>query len=397
MLNNKKLTVFLSLFTVLTLIGTMCFATDADTSAVQPKSTDDEAVVTSLDNTENQVDATSEDNANDSTNQEKAQTEAKDGDIYQTGDNIEITDAINGNVFVCAKTVTIKGQIGGDLFAIADTINIDGGQIYGNVFACAKNITLNGLIYDLYGVCDNLNIPYNGTAYRDLKIMCNNATINGVIGGNVKIQASSLKLDSDCIIYKNLDYTAPSQIEVKDGTVQGEVNYSSMTNKGASVMDYVMNFVYTLVFTLIVWLLITFVAPKFNEKVEAVGNNRKLASFGFGLLGLIAIPVVSVILVLTKVGTPIAIAFTAIYALIISITFTLTTIILANMLANKVSFFAKYKKVLAIVVVALILWALTQIPFAGPVILALIAIYGFGVFVLSVLNKTEKKEKPAKA
>ena len=43
MLNNKKLSVFLSLFTAVTLIGTMCFATDAEPIAdtpIQPKTTE---------------------------------------------------------------------------------------------------------------------------------------------------------------------------------------------------------------------------------------------------------------------------------------------------------------------------------------------------------------------
>lgn len=405
---NKRLKVFLSLFTALVVTSTMSFATDATeavTEEIVPEPKTTTAISEEAPQTEDQAVVTAEgsENAETTTGEvagaENANIETKDGDVYQSGEDITLSDAINGNAFIMGNNVTVTGQIGGDLFVMArGTLNLDGAQIYGNVFAFANDITVNGLIYDLYAVCNNLNIPYNGTAYRDLKVVCQNANIDGVVGGNVKITASSsLKLENDCIIYKDLNYSSLSEIEIPEGTVQGNVNYSALTMPNTnSAKNYVVDFLFTLVFTLVVWALITFLAPNFKEKIEKVGKVRPVASSLFGLLGMIIIPVLSILLLLTVFGVPLAAALIALFALVISMTFTLTTIALANILAEKVSFFAKYKKVLAVVLVALVLWALTQIPYVGIAVFILIPIYGLGMFILSVLNKVEKKVKATK-
>ena len=405
---KKNLKFILSLFIVFTLIGSTFFsyATDVnvstneeETTNVNAKQTDPSSVsedenstnsenTTSDENTTTDSDTTSDDSSSDSA----TSTTTHDGDLYKSGGDIEITEAINGNAFISGNSVTVKGQIGGDLFVFANNLNIDGAQIYGNVFAVASNITLNGLIYDLYGVCNTLNVPYNGTVYRDIKVMCNTATIDGVIGGNVYITAAQkLTLEADCMIYKDLNYSAPSEIEVKDGTVQGNVSFTSSMYK-ASAMDYVMSFAYLVIFVLVVWLLMMFIAPRFMEKATRVGKEKILPSLGFGILGLILIPVIAILLIFTVVGTPISMALMAIYALLVAITFTIVTLTFANMLANKVKFFAKFKNLIGIILIALVLWALTLIPYIGIIVKLLITIYGFGILMISIFNKKLNKE-----
>ena len=390
---KKNLKFILSLFIVFTLIsGTFfSYATDVnvntneeETTNVNAKETDPSAV-SEDENSVNSENTTSDDTL--TSDSSTATTTTHDGDLYKTGGDIEITDAINGNVYVAGNSVTVKGQIGGDLFVIANNLNIDGAQVYGNVFAISTNITLNGLIYDLYGICNTLNVPYNGTVYRDIKVMCNTATIDGVIGGNVYITANQkLTLDADCMIYKDLNYSTPSEIEVKDGTVQGNVNYSSSMFK-TNAVDYVMSFAYLIVFVLVVWLLMMFIAPKFMEKATRIGKEKVLPSLGFGILGIILIPVIAVLLMFTVVGMPISMALMALYGLLVLITFTVVTLTFANMLANKVKFFAKFKNLIGIILIALILWALTLIPYVGIIIKLIITIYGFGILMISIFNK----------
>ena len=190
----------------LTVMTSMCFATD-DTTAVTAESAeateaveavettvaDEKAEASETTTTDENAETAETTGAEDTTSGSLAQqtVEPINGDIYKVEDNVEITDAVNGNVFIVAKdTVTIKGQIAGDLFVVAKSVNIDGVRIYGNVFAIAEEITLNGLIYDLYGACTTFNMPYNGTTYRDLKLICNNATLDGVVGGTANITVS---------------------------------------------------------------------------------------------------------------------------------------------------------------------------------------------------------------
>ena len=391
-----SLKIVLILVTILSLISTFSLATEADASSTPVTTSEDTATT----NTTVEGDATTEGTAtenlpttDDATTGGTTSTEASTNhDLYLIQAEVKITDAetVNGNAFIIADTITINGQIGGDLFVMANTLNIDGGQIYGNVFALAENITLNGLIYDLYGMCDTLTMSYDGVAYRDLKVSCDTATINGVVAKDVNIDTNSLSLESDCLIYGDLNYSAPNEIQIAERLVTGKVNYEKASFGGnTTVMDYVVSLLTALVYTLVVWFLLSKLAPKFYGKVTEMKPTKMLLALLVGLITLIVIPVVAMLLMVTVVGVPVAFALLAIYAIVISIAFALTSIVLATKVAAKVRALAKFNNIFAVIIVAIVLWALTLIPYAGGIISFLITLCGLGMFVLAF-----KKEKP---
>lgn len=391
-MSKKSLKIVLILVTILSLISTFSLATEADTANTPVTTSEDAATTTQTvegDGTTTQDTPTTDGTATDTTTSTEAST---NHDLYLIEDEVKIpdTETVNGNAFIIADTVTINGQIGGDLFVMATTLNIDGGQIYGNVFAIAENITLNGLIYDLYAMCDTLTMSYDGVAYRDLKVTCDNATINGVVGKDVIIDTKSLSLESDCLIYGNLEYSAPSEIQIAEGLVTGEVTYEKASVLGStSIMELVISLLTAIVYTLVVWFLISKLAPKFYGKVTEMKPKRMFLALLVGLITLIVVPVVAMLLMVTVVGVPVALALLAIYALVISIAFALTSIVLATKVSAKVKALAKFNNIFAVIIVAIVLWALTLIPYAGGIISFLITLCGLGMFVLAF-----KKEKP---
>ena len=387
-MSKKSLRIVLILITILSLISTFSLATD---TANTPVTTSEDTATTDV---KPEGEATTDGATGENlTTGETAPTEASTNhDLYLIQDEVKITDTetVNGNAFIIADTVTINGQIGGDLFVMATTLNIDGGQIYGNVFAIAENITLNGLIYDLYGKCDTLTMSYDGVAYRDLKVSCDKASINGVVGKDINIDTKSLSLESDCLIYGNLIYSAPSEIEIAEGLVTGEVNYTKASVLGStSIMELVISLLTALVYTLVIWFLISKLSPKFYGKVAEMKPKKMVAALIAGLIALIVVPIVAILLIITLVGIPVGLTLLAIYALVISIAFALTTIVLANKLASKAKALVKYNNLFAVILVAIVLWALKLIPVVGGIISFLITLCGLGIFVL-----TFKKEKP---
>lgn len=403
---NQKIKVVLLVLTSIAFICTTCFATD-DTNNANEEQTLETVEITSTNEEQEESDenvSTDIEDQTEITPDEYSSTtgtaEPKNGDIYQIGDEIAITDIINGNMFIKANTLTISSQVGGDLFVIADKINIDGGQIYGNVFAIANEIIVNGLVYDLYAMCNNLTVSYDGTFYRDLRAICKNATINGVVYGNTNIITSStLTLEKDCIIRGNLDYSNPTEIEVQEGLVEGNVNYkpiseSSSININTSSMIWIS--VFFLVFILFVWVFMIFLMPEFTKKISLAGQNRPIASILLGLLGVIAIPIIAIILLITIIGIPISICLFALYALVIALSFTLTTIALSNILANKIEALSKGKNILAFIIVAVILILLSYIPIVNAIVSLLILLYGFGLFLLALFNKVGNNKQETK-
>ena len=402
-MSRKSLKILLVLVTILSLISTFSLATD-DTNSAEATSSNDEAVVTS---DESGTAAISDENsaengetASDGTNKTTSSTEASTNhDVYLSGDSITIGsgETVNGNAFVCAKTVTINGQIGGDLFVIADTLNIDGGQIYGNVFALSQSITLNGLIYDFYAACVTLTMGYDGVAYRDLKVNCDNATINGVVGKNINISAkTSLSLDSDCIVYGDLNYSTASEITVADGLVKGTVNFDKLApTSSAGILGYVMAGLTLLVYVLVIWLLMSKLAPKFYDKVTKMPVKKLLVSILVGLVAMIVVPLVSIALFFTVIGIPVAFALIAVFAIILAISFATVSINLANKLASKVKVLAKFNNLFAVIIVTLVLWLITLIPYVGPIVNMLLVLCGLGMVLANIISKNKKSVETA--
>ena len=262
----------------------------------------------------------------------------------------------------------------------------------------ANTITLNGLIYDLYAVCDTLNVAYDGLTYRDLKVTCNTASINGVIGKDVNIEArKSLTIESDCYIYGNLNYSAQSEIAVADGLVMGDINYSdlSVTSSSGSVLGYLISLLTILVFTLVVWLVASKLAPKFYGRLTSMEPKKMALSILIGLLAIIITPIIIMLLMMTVIGMPVALALLAIYMIAVVLSFAMAVMGIAAKLAQKVKSLAKLNNLLAVIIVTIVLWALSLIPYAGPVIFFIVILTGFGMLILSVLNKKEKLEEAA--
>ena len=396
-MSRKSLKILLVLVTILSLVSTFSFATDETAT----DNTNSAATTTSEENSastsEETTDGTTAEEGTDGETTGDTETEeaSTNHDLYVTDDDVivEADETVNGNAFLFGNTVTIRGQIGGDLFVVANTLNIDGGQIYGNVFAVAfDTITLNGLIYDLYAVCSNLNVAYDGLTYRDLKVTCDTASINGVIGKDVNIEArESLTLESDCYIYGNLNYSTPSEIEIGEGLVIGDTNYSELS----IILGYLVSLLTILVSTLIVWLVASKLAPKFYGRLTTMAPKKMALSILVGLLALIITPLVAALLMMTIVGIPVGLALLAIYMIAVVLSFAMAVMSIAAKLASKVKALAKLNNLLAVILVTIVLWLLSLIPYAGLVITFVVILAGFGMLILSVINKKEKTEKVA--
>lgn len=401
-MSRKSLKILLVLVTILSLVSTFSFATDETAT----DNTNSAATTTSEENSastsEETTDGTTAEEGTDGETTGDTETEepSTNHDLYVTGTDItvEADETVNGNAFLFGDTVTIRGQIGGDLFVVANTLNVDGGQIYGNVFALASDtIRLDGLIYDLYAVCDNLTVAYDGLTYRDLKVTCNTASINGVIGKDVNIEArESLTIESDCFIYGNLNYSAPTEIDIADSLIEGDTNYSELSiTSSNNVLGYVISLLTILVFTLIVWLVASKLAPKFYTRLTTMAPKKMALSILVGLLALIITPLVAALLMMTVVGIPVGLALLAIYMIAVVLSFAMAVMSISAKLASKVKALAKLNNLLAVILVTIVLWLLSLIPYAGPVITLIVILAGFGMLILSVINKKEKSEKVA--
>lgn len=382
-MSKTKSKILLSIFIILTLVSSYCFATDAAVT-----SEDVTAISETSENNNHEEETATEDITADWVN----------SDLYVANDVVNVDKVVDGNAFIVGQEVTISGEIGGDLFVIADKLNIDGGYIYSNLFVCANEITINGVVYDVYAVCDTLNLATDGFIYRDMKVTASNVNLNGKVRRDAYIGASNISFaeDASTLIYGNLNYSSDAEISIPEGVVAGEIKYSAgnietENNVLNTILSYVLGLIQTLVLTLVVTLLLIWLTPKFVERVGKMGVGKSFASLGIGFATPIVFIIVSILLLISSIGASIFVISMFGFVILAFIGTSVASIFFGKLFTKVLKMEGNFKFILFTLVSSIILWAIAQIPVVGGIFGFIISIFGIGTTLVNMIYRKEKQ------
>ena len=391
MLKNKtKLIVILALILVL-LCSHFSLAADSDESDIMPISID----TTDAD--------TSSDTTNTITSTTTAQENIKEGDEYLVGQDITVDYTIDGNLYVFGNTVTINSQIVGDVFVFANQVVVEkDGYIYSNLFACAQSVTVKGVVYDAYVCTDNFTIT-GGYIYRDLRIAANTVNISGVVGRNAYVGCNTLTFEnynadgtskdvasSKGIINGNLEYSA-IEAYVPGDCVTGETNFTPIEiNDDVSIGNYVSSLASFLCLVIFIWLVLLWLSPNFLGKTNELLKTKKSSIALYGILGLILIPIASVLLMFSGIAANVGLLLLALYIILLCVSKTFFTIAINKLVCTKL----KIEKTVAnfgmLLVSSIVVWAVGLIPYVGFILSFFMVWIGLGVVLTYVIPSHSK-------
>lgn len=381
---KKTHKIFAVLIIMMIVMATSCFATE-DTPVVTSEVVDETETTTEEHNHEEDATAS-------------AEQKLHEDDLYVIEDTVTMDKLVDSNAFIIGSDVTVTGQVGGDLFVIADNLTLTGDSyIYGNLFACANTITVEGIVCDLYAISENLTLAETGIVLRDIRTAGSNLTINGSIGRNTYVTATSISLGENSHVYGDFNYTAKEAIQVPSGVVDGTINYSEMSvseESGNTVMSYVMDCIYAVVYAIAVLAIMILVAPKFLNRLPEFISKKSLPTIGIGVLGLIVPIPVAILLMISVVGVPVAFALLAVWAIaVFALSSAVTTIAIASFIGSKVAVLGKAHNILSVVLVSIVLWALAQIPvgIVQFILGMLITSFGLGCILVSIFKRNKKE------
>lgn len=317
---------------------------------------------------------------------------------------------INGNLYVCAKEIVLSQN------AI----------IRGNVFVVGTDFDFNSEINsgDLYANVENFNMGEYGFIYRDLNLSSKNATLSGTICRNSFINSSKItttstfintknfniedssdtlfsgtvkenaninsknitfKIKDDaensipCLISGNLNYSSKEEIKIDKTIVSGNIKYSKYKSSNtllSHIVEYLINLLTSLVYIVIVYLILNKFASKFIEKLSDVNISSILKYLGIGILILIAVPIISLLLLISQIGSLLALLLAILYILLLVIAKPIFVITISNIINKKYKSINKY---LTIGIITILLSLINLIPYLGIIIYLLVLITGLGL------------------
>jgi len=240
----------------------------------------------------------------------------------RTGGTITVgpDETIDGDLETFGGTVVIEGTVTGDVEAFAGSVVIDG-TVEGTVETFAGTVEIGGTVDgDVETAGGTVTITDGAQIGGSLSAGAGTVTIDGTVADDAEIGAERIVLGPTAEIGGDLTYDG--QLERADGaTVDGAVSQTSdvapgPTGPGFSFPSGAFT-VYGVLVNLVAGAVLLVAFPRFSTRVADGITDDPLRSGVFGLLALIAIPIVCVILLLTIVGIPLSIAGFVAYAFLV--------------------------------------------------------------------------------
>lgn len=328
---------------------------------------------------------------------------AEDSNYLNVSNNTVKT--VNHSMFTAGDDVSTNNMVKGIDFTAGNNLNISGSSEYG-MFA-GNSIKFKGMVTrDLFIAGNDIVIDSSANIARDLYVAGNSVTISADIKGNVFLAAREVSIDSKEI---DGDVTLTgNKLTISDNTkINGTLKYNDnieYSNTNASikevktyhveekskdeVMPSISSILLGIVTSFLVALAIYLLLPASYKVLDEVNKDKVLKTFGNGFLFLIAVPVISIVLMISIVCMPLAIITLILYGIIIYLSSIISSVYFGRLIGNKV---LKLNNVYLQILIGIVITKLVKlIPVIGGLYSFVIIVLGVGL-VYNMLMKLHEK------
>lgn len=390
--------------------------------------------------------------------------EVVDDDLYATANQVVVEGTVRGDLVAFGQSVTVDGTVEGDLIAAGQSVEIGGevdddARIAGQALLLGEGASVgDDLIAAGYSLQNDPESNVGGTLWyagyqallagsvgEDFAAAANALTLGGEIGGDADADVdgeeggaappgflpvpqapiptveSGLTLTDSALIGGNLTYQSSTEAQIDSGAqiegdvvreerpVEEEEEEATRSPFAVALLDALGS----LVSLVLVGLLLMWLVPGWIRRRAHTVLDRPLASLGWGLLGLIAFPILGMVILLVTVLLAIVlglltlgglVALIIILGLLAEAALVLIFLITTNYLAQIIVGFAAgvlllesvlpgrgTGRVLPLVVGLIVYVILGAIPVLGPIVGLIVVLLGLGALFSWVWTTTVRR------
>jgi len=338
--------------------------------------------------------------------------EIADGNVYASCSSMKIDGMVTGDVIAVCKTIVVNGVINGDLIAVSDDVTING-EVKGSVRVAGSNLNVNGVIdHNINVLGTKISLNPNSTVGWDVLVAGVNGTfggningnlhgymtsaiVSGKIGKNINLRIDDTKADAnqggllitkDAVVGGNLTYSARKEVRLESpSSITGPVVRQEIKND----QNKPLNILYGLFYELSSLLLIGLILISLKKKIAPlVADNLEKKNWQSALIGLAVLfltPFISLFLILTIVGIPLALILLAIYLVLLILAIIFAAFTIGRLLLKVI--YKKSTNIFLMLIIGLgVFVILTAIPYFSLVTYLIFITYGLGGFMLTIKN-----------
>lgn len=257
------------------------------------------------------------------------------GDLYAGGGTVLVGGAVGADAVITGGTVTISGDVGDDLRIAGGTITVQG-AVQGDVIIGGGQVQLSGsrIGGDLWIGAGSVRIE--APVGKNVKVGGGEVYINAAIAGSVEVDADKLTLGPKARIAGNLNYTSLREVVIEEGAVvSGTTNYQPRDEHGVPAGFLLAVFSAAAIAFILMLALGAFVfALFFKRYAQEVVENSFAAPFlelGRGLLVFIAMPIISVLLLISIIGLPLGLLGLMLYVALLIFSWLIAPVLIGSL------------------------------------------------------------------
>ena len=328
--------------------------------------------------------------------------------FVRVGQSIEVNGDIRGDLVVAGQSVVVNGPVAGDVLAAAQTIHLRG-PVGGNVRVAGGTVVLDAPVAKNATIAANTieltenaqvgwslqafgsTIDLGGTVTGNTNYYGASATVRGTIKGNARFvlgEEGVLRLAQTAVVEKDLNYHTNQQLVSDPGaTVNGTVRMIRPVPGEKQFRYFAASLVsfwrlVSLFGVLVVGLVLLSIAPKTAVRIATRMRERPWHSVGWGILLLVAVPIIAVILLVTIIGIPLAVIGFVLYGIVLYLTKVFASLFLGVVLFGWIRKGKATPPLWSFIVGAVVFSILTMIPLFGWVFEFVGVIWALGAMML---------------
>jgi cytoskeletal protein CcmA (bactofilin family) len=326
-----------------------------------------------------------------------------DGDLIAGFQDGKITGTVTQDVNCFAQTMRISGVVGDDVRLGCETLFVDG-HIGGDLIVAAKDVQISETaVIDGDVIIASATACIDGAIGGRARIMTGFLDMDGTIAGNAEITTDGgLRLGPNAHIGGDLFYEGPSEIDVPEGTVAGEVTFQRIIQEdvdidfdffgGVSVLFHFLGFLAALVAGTIIVALTTDHARRTAEIIRT----KPLKSLGIGFVTFICMPIVLLLLLVFILTIPLMFVVGFAYGIALYIAKFYFSIWLGNLILKRGGR-TDVSPIPSMLLGLAIVYLVTAIPLVGTLVGVVIIFFGLGALMQRKETRLDAAFEPAPA
>ena len=246
------------------------------------------------------------------TKEEDARTTAEvNDDLYIAGNSVTVEHNVQDDLFGAANSVEVTGDVGQDIYAAGNSVRITG-EVGDDVFAAGNSVRVTTKRADDVFAAGNVVEIVSDNIQGSVYTAGQKITISGKINGSVQATGETVKVKSGSEIKGDLVTYGPNEPVIEEGVaIGGETKHvfdqakkaaGVSTGKGL-ILGWVMSIAVWAVVALVGW----YVGPALVSHTIQNALQKSGKSLGFGFVWVIALIPVSILLMISMVGWPLAV------------------------------------------------------------------------------------------